>query len=103
MPAVFARYRPICSRIRDQYGLLSAVRQMPALLRETNGMAALAIGSAPPVYLRPDSIDIVVHDEVFRDGCYAVDLPEPPQFIVDAGANIGLTSVYFAHRYPHAT
>jgi FkbM family methyltransferase len=33
---------------------------------------------------------------------YDLDLSIPPRVIVDAGANIGLTSVFYANKYPQA-
>jgi FkbM family methyltransferase len=35
-------------------------------------------------------------------GEYAFDLPFSPKSIVDAGANIGMASIYFAQRFPNA-
>tara|TARA_B100000676_G_C18028997_1_gene817391 strand:- start:1238 stop:1804 length:567 start_codon:yes stop_codon:yes gene_type:complete len=43
-----------------------------------------------------------VYDEVFVDHEYEVDLDDL-KFIIDAGAHIGLSSVYFASKYPDAT
>jgi FkbM family methyltransferase len=60
-------------------------------------------GSSTDVYLRPGTTDVTVFDEVFLQRSYDVSLAERPCFIVDAGANIGLTSVFFAMRYPDAT
>jgi FkbM family methyltransferase len=42
-----------------------------------------------------------VYDDVFVSGQYNVEAGGA-QFIVDAGAHIGLASVYFAQRYPNA-
>jgi FkbM family methyltransferase len=35
-------------------------------------------------------------------GGYGFELPFSPKTIVDAGANIGMASIYFTHRYPEA-
>jgi FkbM family methyltransferase len=59
---------------------------------------------ATTVRLRWRTSDIDVLDQVFVDREY--DLPytfSTPSVVVDAGANIGLTSLFFAERYPSAT
>jgi FkbM family methyltransferase len=41
-----------------------------------------------------------IYKEIFEDNCYNIpNLPEAP-FIVDAGANIGLFSLYMKQKYP---
>jgi FkbM family methyltransferase len=53
-------------------------------------------------YVRPDeSADFDVYDEVIRDRAYSHDFGNPLT-IIDAGAHIGLTSVFMAQRYPKA-
>jgi FkbM family methyltransferase len=58
---------------------------------------------AQPVHLRLRTTDTSVFEEVVLNSEYELPLTKDPKFIVDAGANIGLTSVYFASRYPGAT
>ncbi len=53
--------------------------------------------------LRRNNSDIAVFEQVFVDREMDFDLPQPPSFIIDAGANIGLTTAAFARRYPDAT
>ena len=43
--------------------------------------------------------DIQSIREVWMDGCYRLPVPVPPGFVVDLGANIGLTSLWLAHHY----
>ena len=72
------------------------------------GMRRSGIGRAPNplvgggVFLRPGTTDQDVYDEIFISREYDIDLGDP-KFIVDAGAHIGLSSVFFASRYPEAT
>lgn len=54
-----------------------------------------------PVYLRPGTTDVLVFRQVFVEREYDVDSGlSNPGLIVDAGANIGLTSIFFALRFP---
>lgn len=57
-----------------------------------------------PLYVRLNSSDLDVFRQVFMEQEYAiVDHARGPfEVIIDAGANIGLTSVYLAARYPQA-
>jgi FkbM family methyltransferase len=59
-------------------------------------------GVQSPVRLRVRTTDISCYEAVLLRGEYAFDLPFSPKLIVDAGANIGMSSIYFANRYPNA-
>jgi FkbM family methyltransferase len=54
------------------------------------------------LHLRLRTSDITLFGEILLHDQYDWELPAPPQVIVDAGANIGLTSVFYANRYPQA-
>ena len=55
-----------------------------------------------PIYLRIPSSDVLTYWQVFVDQEYALHTNSLPAVIVDAGANVGLASVYFANRFPDA-
>ncbi len=55
-----------------------------------------------PIYLRLGTSDVGFCDEIFMRMAYALPLERPLRVIVDAGANIGLTSLYYANQYPDA-
>lgn len=46
--------------------------------------------------------DGFIHGEVFEHDYYDLHLPFKPDTILDLGANIGLTSIYFARCFPDA-
>src|SRR5438477_12484313 len=56
-----------------------------------------------PVYLRFGTTDAWVFKEVLLDSEYDFLPPISPKVIVDAGANIGLSSIFFANKFPEAT
>nr|VFJ63656.1 MAG: methyltransferase, FkbM family [Candidatus Kentron sp. FW]VFJ66391.1 MAG: methyltransferase, FkbM family [Candidatus Kentron sp. FW] len=56
-----------------------------------------------PFYLRfrlMDASDVQVYSQIFLQHEYRFTTIEPPKVILDAGANIGLSAIYFANRYP---
>ena len=56
-----------------------------------------------PVYMRPSSSDYATFGEVILDKSYDLNLRFTPEVIIDCGANIGLTSIFFKNKYPNAT
>lgn len=52
--------------------------------------------------LRPDTSDLDVFQQVFIEDEYDFVIDEDPDVIVDAGANIGLASIFYAIKYPNA-
>ncbi len=53
-----------------------------------------------PFYLRCLTSDIPAYDQVYVSREYDFAVSRHPKVIMDAGANIGLASIYFANRYP---
>jgi FkbM family methyltransferase len=57
-------------------------------------------GSRTKVFLRLGSSDISVFNGIFRWHEYGWDLDRQPQTVIDGGAYIGLSAIYFTMRYP---
>jgi FkbM family methyltransferase len=55
-----------------------------------------------PVHLRLRTTDVFSFHQVLVTGEYDMEFTKPPRVIVDAGANIGLASVFYANKYPEA-
>ncbi len=56
-------------------------------------------GHPDVIYLRGKSSDYPTFKQVFEAKEYEIDFNFTPKFIVDAGANIGLASIYFSQRF----
>ncbi|HME74088.1 MAG TPA: FkbM family methyltransferase [Mycobacterium sp.] len=81
-------------------GLLFALRS-----RVTHSIQLLEVirpDCRHPIRLRVLSSDVPTYEQVFFDGEYDFSVKAPPKVVVDAGANIGLASIYFTNRYPQA-
>ena len=55
-----------------------------------------------PVSLRLRTTDVALCRDILLNGHYDCELSRPPRAIVDAGANIGLSSIFYANKYPEA-
>ncbi|MGZ3759118.1 MAG: FkbM family methyltransferase [Mucilaginibacter sp.] len=55
-----------------------------------------------PVHLRPGTSDDDVFTQIFVGKEYCIDLGIVPEIIIDAGANIGLSTIWFKNKYPDA-
>lgn len=60
-------------------------------------------GIKHPFFLRKHTSDISVFENIFAEKQYKVSFSFKPKIILDIGANIGLTSIYFKNRYPTAS
>jgi FkbM family methyltransferase len=81
-------------------GLLSAIEGR--LTRTTVLLQMNRPDIAFPFYLRVPSSDVPTFDQIVFRKEYDFDVTTAPRTIVDAGANIGLASIYFANRFPDA-
>lgn len=107
--------------MRRRLGLATALTLAWQFARPRASGAPIAIrlnGLASPLWLRPDSSDIDTFMQVFAEGQYDVArFPQHQQLmaayraalahgetplIVDCGANIGLSAVWFAQAFPDA-
>jgi len=52
--------------------------------------------------LRPNTSDMDVFQQIFVNEEYEFSLDRDPKVIIDAGANIGLASIYYSIKYPEA-
>jgi len=93
--------------LRKRYGSLPGLRLGLALRRdytlEPGTPFRAPVPTLPhPVWLRAGTSDAEVLMQILIWEELRFELPAPPRLIVDAGANIGLASVWLAHRYPGA-
>lgn len=72
--------------------------RLPQTLRSTQRLD-LTQGGKPFSIWMEDRTGLAAFEEVFIRGEYRVDIPQP-RTIIDAGANIGVASVYLLLRYP---
>lgn len=72
------------------------------LLTEPTEIVVTAPGIETPFTLRLKTSDIDTYRQVFVNKEYDFDRTISPRFILDAGANVGLASIYFAHKFPTA-
>lgn len=86
---------------------LGMIKGLSAFIKMTFGNEITSIQLnkyKSPFYLRPKTSDAHVFEHVFLDTEYELKIQGlDPRLIIDGGANIGSTSVYFANLFPNAT
>lgn len=98
------RRAPALRQYVGWFGRRQGLRIYWATLFGPGGEAQIQTGrAAAPVHLRLRTSDFRIYGQVMGREEYALPLGQPPRVIVDAGANIGLSAVYFANRYPAAS
>lgn len=55
-----------------------------------------------PFLIRSETTDIHVYNAIFKEEQYKFSVKRDPEIIIDAGANIGLSTIFFANKYPDA-
>ncbi len=98
----FARLLGDCYR---QYGFLESLKLASALHRATTvpGLQRVHVpGLVGSITLRGCTSDVTVFDQIFVQQELNFALAKVPATIIDGGANIGLSSLYLARKYPGA-
>ena len=91
------------TRIWRFFGLYGGFHSVLAHWKGTAVLMKVAgPGVTQPIFLRVPSSDVQTYGQVFRNLEYGFSVEPPPETIVDAGANVGLASIYFAAKYPQA-
>ena len=79
--------------------LRRALTSLPGVNNEFN---ALIPKFSRNVYVRLGTTDVSAFEHVFVNNEYGFSLTQEPLVIIDAGANVGMSAVYFSLKYPNA-
>jgi len=92
--------------VRMHYNLFGATGVLKRALIATCGASnefRVAIPNSPQkILLRLGTTDVAAFEHVFVENEYDLSLVQSPSVIIDAGANVGMSAVYFSVRYPTA-
>jgi len=85
-----------------RFGKTKALKSLIKVFVERKTLDNFRIGDLNSnILMRPNKTDRKVYDQIFVDKEFDMTIPEP-DVIVDAGAHIGLASLFFANKYPQA-
>jgi FkbM family methyltransferase len=82
-------------------GRAFAMRQLAALVLRWPRRVAVTV-SGVRLRVRPGTSDIRTLEQIFVQRQYAVPVSPAPRTILDAGANLGASALFFAARWPDA-
>src|SRR6185312_4346344 len=88
---------PSFARFASDVFLSRLLRRVPLPIGDRDRM--MRVRGGIKLHYRLNRGDIQSIREVWMDQCYRLPFDAHPRSLVDLGANIGLTSLWFAHRY----
>ncbi len=71
-------------------------------IRKNNSFKILLPKYKAPIFLRNNTSDIGVFYQMFLSKSYNIGIDNSPKVIIDCGANIGLSTVFFKNKFPDA-
>jgi len=89
------------SWFKDRFGWFQTVLELLRILKNKGSCYVPDLHGKFSILVRPNTTDQDVYDEIFIEKKYDIEV-ENPKVIVDAGAHIGLASVFFSYKYPEA-
>lgn len=104
MNSPWKRFLRFQREVRDLRKIMS-LRDAWRLASSQQGSGEIRIHLLPArreALIRLGTSDLNCLKKVFLSGEYALPFKISPKFIVDAGANIGMATLYFAAQYPEA-
>ena len=90
------------NKLRKHLGFKDALNAFLALRIKNTGQIKVAFIKHPFRIRLNNKADSATFNEVILRQEYLLKLPFTPKTIIDGGANIGLTSIYLASRFPQA-
>ena len=84
------------------FGIRGVLRRASSSVGMSSEFSVRVPGYTQRVLIRLGTTDVAAYEHVFVHDEYGFSLPNEPITIIDAGANIGMSTVYFALRYPSA-
>ncbi len=100
MVATFVAQVPRCWWLLGSRKLLAIWRAQ--LMGDGEPIVTQVRSLGRPIILRPLSSDVAVLKQIFVQGEYDITFDFEPNAILDGGANCGLSTVFFANRYPRS-
>jgi FkbM family methyltransferase len=104
MRRILSRIRGVQWRIRALWRIVPLADAMKVVLsRKKEGEVRIYLRPiGRHIVLRRRTTDLQCFEKVFLADEYRSPFVISPNLIIDAGANIGMATLYFAHRYPGA-
>jgi FkbM family methyltransferase len=87
--------------LKKHFKIIDALSLLLGIVYEKNVIKLPKIKRT--IYLRKNTKDLETFEEIFLTNLYNINLPIIPKTIVDAGANVGLASLFFHLKYPEAS
>jgi FkbM family methyltransferase len=86
-----------------RFGQTSAEDMLRRLYGDGNVAELTIPGLAAPIRIRKNTSDLPTFEQIFVEQQYLFRINRfNPEYIIDGGANTGISTVFFANRYPHA-
>lgn len=86
-----------------RFGLGGLLLSLKITSRKNGIISGVLKSFKHPIFLRNNSSDINVFSQVMYEGEYEIKYRVNASVIVDCGANIGLSSIFFKNKFPDAT
>lgn len=89
----------------SRFGLISGFNFIFSLLTGVLNRNIITISMSEfknPVKLRSHTSDLLVFNQIFLNGDYDLSLNIRPKLIIDGGAYIGYSTIFFANKFPDA-